>query len=63
MPASAAIKVMTSAAFKEAYLELVPQFEHASGHPVVTKVTHALTAFFKAPAAHALIRAKGMEPA
>ena len=54
MPASAAIKVMTSAAFKEAYLELVPQFEHASGHPVVTKVTHAT---------NALIRAKGMEPA
>ena len=30
------IKVMTSAAFKEAYLELVPQFERATGHKVVT---------------------------
>ncbi len=30
------IKVMATAAFKEAYLELVPQFEHASGHKVVT---------------------------
>jgi len=28
------IKVMLSAAFKEAYLELVPQFERASGHKV-----------------------------
>lgn len=30
------IKVMTSAAFKEAYLELVPEFERATGHKVVT---------------------------
>jgi molybdate transport system substrate-binding protein len=30
------IKVMASAAFKEAYLELVPEFERASGHKVVT---------------------------
>jgi molybdate transport system substrate-binding protein len=28
------IKVMLSAAFKEAYLELVPQFERATGHQV-----------------------------
>jgi len=28
------IRVMLSAAFKEAYLELVPQFERASGHKV-----------------------------
>ena len=28
------IKVMLSAAFKEAYLELVPQFERATGHKV-----------------------------
>jgi molybdate transport system substrate-binding protein len=28
------IKVMLSAAFKEAYLELLPQFERASGHKV-----------------------------
>ena len=28
------IKVMLSAAFKEAYLELVPPFEHATGHKV-----------------------------
>ena len=30
------IKVMASAAFKEAYLELVPQFERASSHTVIT---------------------------
>ncbi len=30
------IKVMASAAFKEAYLELVPEFESATGHKVVT---------------------------
>lgn len=30
------IKVMASAAFKEAYLELVPEFERTSGHKVVT---------------------------
>ena len=30
------IKVMGSAAIKEAYLELVPQFERASGHKVIT---------------------------
>ena len=30
----AEIKVMLSAAFKEAYLELVPQFERATGHKV-----------------------------
>jgi molybdate transport system substrate-binding protein len=30
------IKVMASAAFKEAYKELVPQFERASGHTVET---------------------------
>ena len=30
------IKVMASAAVKETYLELVPQFEKASGHKVVT---------------------------
>lgn len=30
------IKVMASAAFKEAYLELVPGFERATGHNVVT---------------------------
>ena len=32
----AEIKVMASAAFKEAYLELVPEFERATGHKVVT---------------------------
>lgn len=32
----AEIKVMASAAFKEAYLELVPEFERSSGHKVVT---------------------------
>jgi len=30
------IRVMASNAFKEAYLELVPQFQEASGHKVVT---------------------------
>ena len=30
------IHVMSSAAFREAYLELVPEFESASGHKVVT---------------------------
>lgn len=30
------LNVMATAAFKEAYLELVPQFERASGHKVVT---------------------------
>jgi len=30
------IRVMSSNAFKEAYLELVPEFEKASGHTVVT---------------------------
>jgi molybdate transport system substrate-binding protein len=33
---AAEIKVMLSAAFKEAYVELVPQFERSSGHKVVT---------------------------
>ena len=32
----AEIKVMLSAAFKEAYLELVPQFERTAGHKVVS---------------------------
>ena len=32
----ATIKVMASAAFREAYLELVPPFERASGHRVTT---------------------------
>ena len=40
MPAE--IKVMATAAFKEAYLELVPQFESATGHRVTT--TWATTA-------------------
>jgi molybdate transport system substrate-binding protein len=33
---AAEIKVMLSAAFKEAYLELVPRFERSSGHQVVS---------------------------
>ena len=33
----AEISVMASAAFKEAFLELVPQFERASGHKVTTQ--------------------------
>lgn len=36
MPGAAEIKVMASAAFKEAYLELVPQFERVTGHKVLT---------------------------
>ena len=36
------IKVMATAAFKEAYLELAPQFERASGHKVVTTWTNTL---------------------
>ena len=34
MSHAAEIKVMASAAFKEAYLELVPEFERATGHMV-----------------------------
>lgn len=37
MAHAAEIKVMASAAIKEAYLELVPQFERASGHKVATE--------------------------
>jgi molybdate transport system substrate-binding protein len=33
---AAEVKVMLSAAFKEAYVELVPEFERATGHTVVT---------------------------
>jgi ABC-type molybdate transport system substrate-binding protein len=33
----AEIKVMASAAFKEAYLELVPEFERSTGHKVVRR--------------------------
>lgn len=33
---STTLNVMATAAFKEAYLELVPQFERATGHNVVT---------------------------
>ena len=33
---AAEIKVMASAAFREAYLELVPEFERTTGHKVVT---------------------------
>jgi molybdate transport system substrate-binding protein len=35
-PTAAEITVMASAAFKEAYLELVPEFERATGHKVNT---------------------------
>jgi molybdate transport system substrate-binding protein len=34
---AADIRVMASAAIKEAYLELVPQFERSSGHKVITE--------------------------
>ena len=74
----AQIKVMLSAAFKEAYLQLVPQFERATGHNVEThwvatahvmarlkepEAARALVAHFKAPAALPVIRKTGMEPA
>jgi molybdate transport system substrate-binding protein len=36
MPSPVEIKVLSSIATKEAYLELVPQFERASGHKVTT---------------------------
>jgi molybdate transport system substrate-binding protein len=36
MSHAAEIKVMAGAAFKEAYLELVPEFERTTGHKVVT---------------------------
>lgn len=36
MARSVEIKVMQSAAFKEAYLELAPQFERATGHRIAT---------------------------
>lgn len=36
MAKTSEIKVMASAAFKEAYLELVPEFERTTGHKVVT---------------------------
>lgn len=46
------IKVMTSAAFKEAYDQLVPQFETASRHRVVT---------IQAPSVDMITRLKGGE--
>jgi molybdate transport system substrate-binding protein len=36
MSSPSTINIMATAAFKEAYLELVPQFERATGHKVVT---------------------------
>jgi molybdate transport system substrate-binding protein len=36
MSYAAEVKVMASAAFKEAYVELVPEFERTTGHKVVT---------------------------
>src|SRR5436190_14671792 len=36
MPDAAEIKVLSSLATREAYLELVPQFEQSSGHKVAT---------------------------
>jgi molybdate transport system substrate-binding protein len=46
------IKVMTSAAFKEAYVQLVPQFERASEHKVVT---------LQAPSVDIMTRIRGGE--
>lgn len=36
MSSTSTINIMATAAFKEAYIELVPQFERATGHKVVT---------------------------
>ena len=36
MPTCSTIHVLATAGFKEAYIELVPQFERASGHRIVT---------------------------
>ena len=47
------IKVMLSAAFKEAYLELTPQFEKAAGHQVSTAWV---------PSVKMMERLKGGEP-
>lgn len=69
MTASRTINVMATAAFKEAYLELVPQFERASGHQVISTWTNTLEIVRRVKAgeatdlAHTIIRAKGMEPA
>ena len=52
MTEAADIKVMASAAFKEAYLELVPQFERSSGHKVVTLFV---------PSVDMMVRLKGGE--
>lgn len=52
MPQAVEIRVMQSAAFKEAYLELAPQFERATGHKAV--------AIF-APGVQVMSRLKGGE--
>lgn len=68
------IKVMASAAFKEAYLALLPQFERATGHKVATSWVPSVQMMNRlkggeAPdlvimsAAAPVIRKKGMEPA
>lgn len=46
------ISIMATAAFKEAYLELVPQFERATGHKIVTTwtTTNSVVASVKAGA-------------
>jgi len=38
------LKVMTSGAFAAAYLEIAPQFAHATGHKVITEATSMGTA-------------------
>lgn len=82
------ITVMASGAMKEAFVELAPLFERASGHKVIATwlggveiarrvaageftdmvfqaaaAIDGLIAFFKSPAAHAILRNKGMAPA
>ena len=52
MPDPVEIKVLSSIATREAYLELVPQFERATGHKVTTTWS-GTTAIMKQMAAKA----------
>jgi ABC-type molybdate transport system substrate-binding protein len=73
----AEIRVLCSGAFRPAYLELVPSFEKATGHKVVTAWgssvagaraaqvagAKALVGWLTSPAAAPAIRKSGMVPA
>lgn len=52
---AAEIKVVTSATFKPAYLELAPEYEHATNHKLLS--------WLASPAAYTAIRKSGLEPA